>query len=79
MTRQAEIRERLDGNAYFGPLACTDIRWLLACVQELEEAHQAIVDLPIDEDASAAWHFAEVRRIARAVLVSAGTRDEASS
>jgi hypothetical protein len=41
---------------------------LEAIVGRYEEALQRIVDHPIDEDKSAGWHFAAVRRIAREAL-----------
>ena len=38
----------------------------------LHDALQRIVDFPINEKAAGAWHFAEVRQIAREALKDVG-------
>jgi hypothetical protein len=49
---------------------------VVARCDALENALREIVEFPIRDEPSAAWHFAEVRRIARAALAAAGERQE---
>jgi len=48
--------------------AHTESRKLAREQRHYKDALQRIVDFPINEKASAGWHFAEVRRIAREAL-----------